>query len=462
MQPILAHHQEDYEPLNPMNLLCHHKTPVLSMQEIEHGLTEGALKTIRISSNVLQIPTGQDSPLLKKIVEVKDYSKGRRQLMTLRRKNAEAVRKVHSSFHVKNITEFVPHHLLIQEIILRLLALSSGCSFTQKNKKPLNVRMKLVKESIGKSSQNTNRGTGDLNEGTCSKPRVIDESIVTSATSSEGTSVKPGVPNEDKDNTEEKMINMMKLNLMKMISKSIRFMYEQMRMKECQMQKLQTSEVKDDTKNTELPPSSSSLSVSLGFGDQFLKTSSDTSLIGIVKDSTDVEPSVLTPIPETPSATTVTTSPPLSLRVANLEKDVSKLKKFDISAEAFAALKTHVPTDKYSLMQALESSKIKTPTINLEQESEKSPSNIFNIKKEQAEKQQKPQFTIKSIDKEDLEEFNLKRSLYQHMHANKSFNINHANHRLYHALMEALIKDKNAMDKGVVDTLEDHKIKHDG
>ncbi|GJV65863.1 hypothetical protein Tco_1476691 [Tanacetum coccineum] len=47
------------------------------------------------------------------------------------------------------------------------------------------------------------------------------------------------------------------------------------------------------------------------------------------------------------------------------------------------------------------------------------------------------------------------------MHANKSFNRNHANHRLYHARMEALIEDENAMDKGVADTVKDHKRKHD-
>nr|GEU75219.1 hypothetical protein [Tanacetum cinerariifolium] len=46
------------------------------------------------------------------------------------------------------------------------------------------------------------------------------------------------------------------------------------------------------------------------------------------------------------------------------------------------------------------------------------------------------------------------------MHANKSFNKNHANHRLYHALMEALIEDENAMDKGVANTVQDHKRKH--
>ncbi|GJW34179.1 retrovirus-related pol polyprotein from transposon TNT 1-94 [Tanacetum coccineum] len=253
-----------------------------------------------------------------------------------------------------------------------------------------------------------------------------------------------------------------------------------------------TLEVKDDAKKTELPPSSSSLSVSLGFGDQFLKTSSDTSLIGTVKDTTDVEisslmdiniqsevphiqspfilrvpismisePSILTPIQENPLATPVTTLPPPSvsttppLRVAKLEKDVSELKKIDLSAEAITDLKTQVPTvvdnylgskvrdvfqkelqkhtvdliQKYYLTQALESSKIKTPTINLEQESEKSPSEILKIKKEQAEKQKMPQ--------------------------------NPANHRLYHALMEALIEDENAMDKGVADTVKDHKRKHD-
>ncbi|GKD53375.1 hypothetical protein Tco_1286762, partial [Tanacetum coccineum] len=47
------------------------------------------------------------------------------------------------------------------------------------------------------------------------------------------------------------------------------------------------------------------------------------------------------------------------------------------------------------------------------------------------------------------------------MHANKSFNRNPANHRLYYALMEALIEDENAMDKGVADTVKDHKRKHD-
>nr|GEU93733.1 hypothetical protein [Tanacetum cinerariifolium] len=71
-----------------------------------------------------------------------------------------------------------------------------------------------------------------------------------------------------------------------------------------------------------------------------------------------------------------------------------------------------------------------------------------------------PKFTIKSTDKAALNEFDQKGALYQTMHVNKSINRNLANHRLYHALMKALIEDENAMDKGVADTIKDHKRKH--
>ncbi|GKA71583.1 hypothetical protein Tco_0777722 [Tanacetum coccineum] len=106
-----------------------------------------------------------------------------------------------------------------------------------------------------------------------------------------------------------------------------------------------TEEVKDDAKKVEPPLTSSSLSVSLGFGDQFLKISFDTSLIVTVKDTTDAEinslldikiqsevphiqspyvltipvlvifePSILTSIPESASvAPTTTLLPPPSV-----------------------------------------------------------------------------------------------------------------------------------------------------
>ncbi|GKB07728.1 hypothetical protein Tco_0836012 [Tanacetum coccineum] len=106
-----------------------------------------------------------------------------------------------------------------------------------------------------------------------------------------------------------------------------------------------TEVVKNDIKKAKLPPTSSSLSVSSGFGNQFLNLSSDTSLIGIVKDTTDAEinslldvqiqqeipqiqspsilivpmsmisvPSVLPPIPETTSVVlAITLLPPLTV-----------------------------------------------------------------------------------------------------------------------------------------------------
>ncbi|GKF51521.1 hypothetical protein Tco_0147988, partial [Tanacetum coccineum] len=70
-------------------------------------------------------------------------------------------------------------------------------------------------------------------------------------------------------------------------------------------------------------------------------------------------------------------------------------------------------------------------------------------------------YTIKSTDQAALEEFDLKSGLFKSMHKNKSANRNHANYRLYHALMKALIEDENSMDKEVADTAKDHKRKHD-
>ncbi|GJZ97099.1 hypothetical protein Tco_0669433 [Tanacetum coccineum] len=164
---------------------------------------------------------------------------------------------------------------------------------------------------------------------------------------------------------------------------------------------------------------------------------------------------------------------------------MSELKTGDHSSVDLAVLQSYIPTvvdsyldtkvgdvfqkelqkyttdliHKYSLQHLLELTKKSTPTV--EQEYEKSPSEILKIKKEQAKSQKNPQFTIKSTDKAALEEYDLKSALYQSMHANKSFNRNPVNHRLYHALMEAFIEDENVMDKGVADTVKDHKRKHD-
>ncbi|GKB68744.1 hypothetical protein Tco_0930156, partial [Tanacetum coccineum] len=303
--------------------------------------------------------------------------------------------------------------------------------------------MQALKES--KKTSKRQPGTGGLSKGTSTVPGVPDESTVVSATSDEGIGIKLGVPDEEKVITKEKIIlewgseqeneiYKYKIRVRKDKDKEmLNVEVEDSGKGDAEMSDVtkldaeKTKEAKDDSKKAKLPPTSSSLSVSLGFGDQFLTLPSDTSLIGTVKDTTDAkissllnikiqsdiphiqspsmlkvpvsvisEPLVLTPVQETPSAA--------PLRVAKLENDMFKLKKIDHSAKALATLKSQVPT-------------------------------ILKIKKEQAEKQKMPKYTIKSTNKATLKE--------------------------YHSPYEMPLIRTKSMDKGFADTVKDHKRKHD-
>ncbi|GJY84219.1 hypothetical protein Tco_0497595, partial [Tanacetum coccineum] len=93
--------------------------------------------------------------------------------------------------------------------------------------------------------------------------------------------------------------------------------------------------------------------------------------------------------------------------------------------------------EKYSVLPGLESIQ--------NQESKKSLKETIRIKREQGEEKQDSTYSIRSTDKVDLEEFDLKSALFKHMIKNKSANRNPANYHLYHTLMEALIADEDAM-----------------
>ncbi|GKC88756.1 hypothetical protein Tco_1149405, partial [Tanacetum coccineum] len=122
----------------------------------------------------------------------------------------------------------------------------------------------------------------------------------------------------------------------------------------------------------------------------------------VLKVSVSVIPETTTlpPIPEIPTENlvSISLSPPhvtptiLILRVAKLEKDVSELKKIDHSAEALAFLKSQVPT-------VVEHIILDPKLVMIFKKSKKSASDIRKIKKEQAEKQKMPKYTIKSTDK---------------------------------------------------------------
>ncbi|GKB60644.1 hypothetical protein Tco_0916830, partial [Tanacetum coccineum] len=123
------------------------------------------------------------------------------------------------------------------------------------------------------------------------------------------------------------------------------------------------------------------------------------------------------PTPTTTQATTSTTVvldfktlTAIHQRVSNLDKEVKILKEVDHKSKILAAIKSEVPTVvKEYLGTSLDD----------------------------------------SIHKTALDEFDMKKALFDSMHASKSFNKTPTNKTLYHALMESLIEDENAMDQGV-------------
>ncbi|GJS13970.1 hypothetical protein Tco_0408442 [Tanacetum coccineum] len=206
------------------------------------------------------------------------------------------------------------------------------------------------------------------------------------------------------------------------------------------------------------------------FGDQFLhdkpteddqekskvREESDSTIPDSSHQTVTSTPPVIAPFTEVSSS-----KPSLLLRVARLEQEMSEVKKTDLSADVLASIRSQVPTavDNYlgtklddALHKVLERhtadliekySVLPGPESVKNQESEKSPKEIIRAKKEQDEEKQDSTYSIRSTDKVDLEEFDLKSALFSHMNKKKSANKNTTNYRLYHALMEALIADED-------------------
>ncbi|GJR92107.1 hypothetical protein Tco_0216118 [Tanacetum coccineum] len=328
--------------------------------------------------------------------------------------------------------------------------------------------MQALKES--RKSSRRQPGTRGSDEVTGSIPGVLDESKVVFATSSERTGIKPGVLDEKKDITEEKVIlewgdeqdseysdddnddaekddkdgdtddedddhvsDTQDANDedVKTESDEDEIYKYKIRVRKDEDAKMADAEVEEFDK---------------GFGDQFLKLSSKSSLVSIVKDSADADVSSLMDIPiqqETP-------------QTQSLSKDMYMLKIADLFTEALVVLKSQVP--------AVVDSYLDSKVIDVfQKELQKHTADLIHKYSLQhlPGLTKKPTPIAEQESEKTLKEYDLKSALYQSMHANKSFNKNPANHRLYHALMEALIEDENAMDRGVDDTVKDHKRKHD-
>ncbi|GJS03379.1 hypothetical protein Tco_0319887 [Tanacetum coccineum] len=309
--------------------------------------------------------------------------------------------------------------------------------------------------ALNKKTSRRQPGTEGSSKGTSRIPRVPDESIVVSATSHKGTGTKPGVPDEEK-----------------VIPEANKKDKDGDADDEGDDHISDIQDTDDDDAETITPPANKQIYVmsivrcgGLWFGTPvkgrntmwhdmicpapsggMTETESDEDeickyMIRVHKDedeemlNAEVEDSgkviskhvVPTPIPVTPSVAPATTllTPSSVSTIPHVPHQTTApiptpLITIDAPNITIVVLKSN---------PALETSKIQKPTIDLEQESEKSASKIRKIKRELAEKQNIPK--------------------------------NPDNHALYHALMKALIEDENAMDKGVADTVKNHKRQHD-
>ncbi|GJT35735.1 hypothetical protein Tco_0926154 [Tanacetum coccineum] len=384
---------------------------------------------------------------------------------------------------------------------------------------------RIVTESVPESAKKkTSRSTRGSSEGTGTKPGVPDESTVVSATSSEGTGTKPGVPYEEKEIIEENVILEWGSEQESEHSEEDKLDDEEkddeegdaddeddendsdendiykykIHVRKDDDEEMINAEIDDYDKGDEEITDATKADAERTSESEVSHTQSSSVLS--VHVSVIFESIVTTTVQESPSKAIITTFPPPSVSttpsvpqqtttpipipIITTEAPIITIAVSESDALSVIQLRFHLldtyigskvgdvfqkelkkhTTDliqKYSLQQFFESSKKQTPIVDLEQGYEKSALEILKIKKEQAKKKQTPKFSIKSTDQAALEEYDMKSALYQSMHVNNSFNRNPANHRLYHALMEALIEDENAMDKGVADTVKDHKRKHD-
>ncbi|GKB74550.1 hypothetical protein Tco_0935962 [Tanacetum coccineum] len=160
----------------------------------------------------------------------------------------------------------------------------------------------------------------------------------------------------------------------------------------------------------------------------------------------------------------------------DLEKEVKELKNVDHSLALLSTIKCEVPNAikeylgtnlddaLYNVIQKHSADKRNTripaeivERLRQQYVPQKSTDAIQKIKMEHARKQQVPKETITSSDTTALEEFDQKTTLFETMTKSKSFNKILKNRALYHALMESILEDEEAIDEGVAEKLKKRK-----
>ncbi|GJW87350.1 hypothetical protein Tco_0162690 [Tanacetum coccineum] len=243
----------------------------------------------------------------------------------------EVARQVYAT-HERIVTEYDPEParrrpsgIAFKDTSSMSKKMSPDLSLKLKGVQTLTPKEKLVADTMqalyaSKKSSRSQPHAGGSSEGTSTKPGVPNESTIILTTSSEGTGAKLGVPYEEKvysdedeekkNDDDDKSIDIEETDDEETDDKFVRGdeqvqenVDEEMKDKEvddtgngdeeitntAKANAEKTKVVKDDNKNAELPPLSSNLSISSGFGNQFLNLSFDKSIVGTLKDSADAE-----------------------------------------------------------------------------------------------------------------------------------------------------------------------------
>ncbi|GJW28371.1 hypothetical protein Tco_0045246 [Tanacetum coccineum] len=178
-----------------------------------------------------------------------------------------------------------------------------------------------------------------------------------------------------------------------------------------------------------------------------------------------------------PEHTVVNLPEIVTTAITDLEKDIKELKTVDHSSILLLTIKFEVPKavkeylgtsmddalhkvlQKHSADITKEHSVPAEIVERLRQQYvlEKRTEDIRKIKMGHARQQQVPKETITSSDTTALIEFDQKTTLFETMTKSKSFNKIPKQRALYHALMESILEDEDAIDEGVVDKLKKRK-----
>ncbi|GJY56623.1 integrase, catalytic region, zinc finger, CCHC-type containing protein [Tanacetum coccineum] len=184
--------------------------------------------------------------------------------------------------------------------------------------------------------------------------------------------------------------------------------------------------------------------VPLDYGNQFLNLSYNEEIFEqhlVLQETTPIPSTITTPpiiteaptiIPEIPEITPFIVFPARSPKLEQYEQKLMDA--------LLKTLERHTAdlVEKYSMLPTPESSKKK----NLKRSKKR-----YHNQNGKTREKDKTHLYHQSLSAATLEEFDLKSALFKSMHKNKSANVNPANYRLYHDLIEALIEDENAMDK---------------